>query len=1137
MKKLIVITALLLTSLLSNNVYANWQPTFVDNFEGSTLNEFKWSNSRSNLPRRSSYYSPEAIRVSNGKLNLLALNKPQSDRSYTTGTVTTQGVFAQKYGYFEMRAKLPAGKGFWSAFWLLPDTGKWTSEIDIAEFFGGDKPDTVYSAFHHSGRLQNENSATSQTFKDLSKGFNTYAVKWTTEKIDYIFNGVVIHSVTDAEAVSKADSKMSIILNLATATETLGFVKPVNENTVFPNRFQVDYVRVYKETPNGQYASIPAANIPVADTAVSLDSADGTAVNVKRIGSEPDRFVDTTQPITGKIAVTALGNNIKSKVLVSLFRVENFQSDGRYYNNPLPEKTIVRKFTFSSAGSTEIIDYDFSDVTVHPGVYAIDILVKDLVSGNKKQLSGHRIVQFVNSNIHTAKYFEGFIESINPAFNAITNRISVNANIQIVQSLLVSNATMTFSIIDESGATIGNPVAKQIGTDEVLVGLLNKIFPNLMTEQLDTAQSYSMKLSIADAGNNPVFEKIEPIIGTKPPVKPPVVTDIDVSQKYWLPTFVENFNGTELNTNNWIPGGRATLPRRLNYYDRDAVEVSNGTLKLKMLNKPQSDRPYSTGAITTQGLFAQKHGYFEMRARIPDGNGFWGAFWLFPKEGRWTNEIDISEFLGDKPNSVLFANHFGNRLRNGNTREIKAAISDLSNTFNNYAVEWNDDHIKYFLNGKLMHTISRSGGDLLINPEDETEMYLILNLALASQHTGFITNVDASTDLNETLEVDYVRVYKEVPEGTGGVLGIPDATEVVNNITSVAYDNTAVEVTRVFNNSDSGDVMRQPGQISGTLKLTPHSSVNETKVIVFLAKVSGFDQNNGKYSIEQPIAVINKTVQFTGNNPVSLDYVFDKLINSTGVYSVDVLIKDNTTVGNNKKALTSHRIVQYVDSTSEPIFFDAFFKNITAHYQSSSVAVRGVIEIQQALLVDGVNISYTIRDNETGGIILDDTASNSILGFQTLLGKHDIGREWTLPSLDTSKSYSVFIRVTDSRRSKTFSITVPITGAATTPVTPPPVSGKVELNTIGVIQNAGGLEIVADMNVPNNVSTINAIFKFRDLTTGAIVEKIISEGFSGTVSKTGSALVVGKDYEVITFLFSNGWVQKDVFDKRIVTVR
>ena len=88
----------------------------------------------------------------------------------------------------------------------------------------------------------------------------------------------------------------------------------------------------------------------------------------------------------------------------------------------------------------------------------------------------------------------------------------------------------------------------------------------------------------------------------------------------WEPTFVDNFDGAEVDPSAWVPP-REVLPRRINHYDRDAVQVSDGKLRLGVLDRPESDRPYTTGLVTTQGLFRQKYGYFEIRAKVPKEGG------------------------------------------------------------------------------------------------------------------------------------------------------------------------------------------------------------------------------------------------------------------------------------------------------------------------------------------------------------------------------------------------------------------------------------------------------------------------------------------------------------------------------------
>ena len=82
------------------------------------------------------------FRIANGNLEITADRAPAQVRpyiwnyAYTSGLITTRGTFAQQYGVFEARARMPKGRGLWSCLWLLPAPSGWPPEIDIAEILG-----------------------------------------------------------------------------------------------------------------------------------------------------------------------------------------------------------------------------------------------------------------------------------------------------------------------------------------------------------------------------------------------------------------------------------------------------------------------------------------------------------------------------------------------------------------------------------------------------------------------------------------------------------------------------------------------------------------------------------------------------------------------------------------------------------------------------------------------------------------------------------------------------------------------------------------------------------------------------------------------------------------------------------------
>jgi len=184
--------------------------------------------------------------VSNGILTLTARPADGSVRplingyAYTSGMLTTLRSFSQTYGYFEIRAKLPAGKGVWPAFWLLPADRSWPPEIDVLEVLGHD-PATVYMTVHSNATGSHTEAQGKITGHDTSSGFHTYGAAWGPETITWYMDGKPTFT---APTPPDAHKPFYILVNLAIGGKWPG---DPDGTTPFPAVIEIDYIRAYRE--------------------------------------------------------------------------------------------------------------------------------------------------------------------------------------------------------------------------------------------------------------------------------------------------------------------------------------------------------------------------------------------------------------------------------------------------------------------------------------------------------------------------------------------------------------------------------------------------------------------------------------------------------------------------------------------------------------------------------------------------------------------------------------------------------------------------------------------------------------------------------------------------------------------------
>jgi len=152
---------------------------------------------------------------------------------YISGLITSQPSLNQTYGYFEMRAKLPRGKGLWPAFWLLPADQSWPPEIDVMECIGD--PSHVYMTAHSNGI-----KAEGIEYRIPGNDFHTFAVSWDEQQLIWYVDGRAIGRQRTPPDMHKP---MYMLANLAVGG---GWPGNPDATTRFPAVMSIDYIRAYR---------------------------------------------------------------------------------------------------------------------------------------------------------------------------------------------------------------------------------------------------------------------------------------------------------------------------------------------------------------------------------------------------------------------------------------------------------------------------------------------------------------------------------------------------------------------------------------------------------------------------------------------------------------------------------------------------------------------------------------------------------------------------------------------------------------------------------------------------------------------------------------------------------------------------
>lgn len=188
--------------------------------------------------------------------------------------------------------------------------------------------------------------------------------------------------------------------------------------------------------------------------------------------------------------------------------------------------------------------------------------------------------------------------------------------------------------------------------------------------------------------------------------------------------------------------------------------VRGGTLHIIARN--ESGR-WSSARLRTKGKAEWTYGYFEIRAKLPEGVGTWPAIWMLPgtdSYGLWpaSGEIDIVEHVGFDPGTVHSSVHTASFNHLINTQKTSSAqVKNVSARFHVYGLEWNKDRMICYIDGEPMFRFENTGRNTEEWPFDKP-FYLLLNIAIGGSWGGQ-DGIDPALE-EAVMEVDYVRVYQ-----------------------------------------------------------------------------------------------------------------------------------------------------------------------------------------------------------------------------------------------------------------------------------------------------------------------------------------------------------------------------------------
>jgi beta-glucanase (GH16 family) len=242
----------------------------------------------------------------------------------------------------------------------------------------------------------------------------------------------------------------------------------------------------------------------------------------------------------------------------------------------------------------------------------------------------------------------------------------------------------------------------------------------------------------------------------------------------WQLVWSDEFDGEVLDSSKWSyqtgTGANYGLVNWGNnelqfYTDREEnLFLAEGKLHIVARAEQHVNRNYTSARIRTIDKGDWTYGKFEVRAKLPEGQGLWPAIWMMPTDnvyGGWpqSGEIDIMEALGHETNKAYGSVHYGPQWPNNQFRTGSLTLSEgtFTEDFHVFSIIWEPGRIRFFINDQLYFLVTPTHLAPHNWPFDQ-KFHFLLNVAVGGTWPG---NPDSTTEFPQEMVVDYVRIYQD----------------------------------------------------------------------------------------------------------------------------------------------------------------------------------------------------------------------------------------------------------------------------------------------------------------------------------------------------------------------------------------